>query len=166
MTSTVTSFKCWRDATHKVAPHPTYHWPRCIVCGAAPAYHERPRYLPDDFTLNLYVPATAGHGGVVGGSLLTIKHGSGIVGLPTRSGDVEICYEGFIFEPGLITDAARWRYAVLHAAGRQIVAYPTVARMWVPADNLIEVGTYNPTHDSFSITNRGPLVAWINDTEV
>lgn len=71
--------------------------------------------------------------------------GSGIVTASTPgAGDerVSIDYEGNKFSSAnIVTFADR----VLHAHGRMVAAYPTVARMTVPQDAIVHVGTYDDT---------------------
>lgn len=86
----------------------------------------------DPDLVRVYVPA----GGAV--SVANIDAGSGLVGTPSVTGErVTIDYEGNRFgASNLVTYADR----VWHAHGRHVEDYPTVARSFVPAADVVEVG--------------------------
>lgn len=86
--------------------------------------------------LKVYVPAP--------GTFLAIRiiKGSGIVGRslgPEAGGRIRIDYEGAKHNPSNIRT---YEDKLFHAAGRHLQNYPTVARSWVPAEELIEIGEY------------------------
>lgn len=94
----------------------------------------------------LYVPNADSH-------LRRMIHpGSGIVGTPydTTAGGIyrpdgepssEIDYEGAVYGQA---NMATYEERVYHAWDRHVTRYPTVARMVVPTDQLIEVGFLIP----------------------
>lgn len=89
----------------------------------------------------------------------TAIEGSAIVGSPYKIGDeerVRVDYEGSVF--GQHPD---YRTKLLHAAGRHITSYPTVARMFVPRDDLMFVGSYDPDSKTLEIHDSAPLVNWL-----
>lgn len=87
--------------------------------------------------LTIYVP--------VPGSMLerVLAPGSGVVGVP-REGGVLIHYEGNLYQ---VEDLREYRVRLMHAAGRLHQNYPTVAKRFVPAEEvarqLVEVGEYD-----------------------
>jgi hypothetical protein len=121
--------------------------------------------------LHVYVPKDDRYG---------ILPGSGIVGSPVEipaalrpviieadePARVRIDYEGGKFRQTEYEDFER---RLLHAADRHTWnngrGYPTIARMVVPAEELIEVGTYD--YDSerrvyrLEVTDKTTLDAWI-----
>jgi len=69
----------------------------------------------------------------------TILAGSGIVG--TLEHDRLLCdYEGNRYRSPQL---ARYADRVFHAAGRHLERYPTVARVWVSPEQMIEVGWFD-----------------------
>lgn len=155
-------WRCWRDASHgAIGTHPELGFPVCQECHAAPAYYERPVYLPPGFRLNVYVPK-AGIDAAALGSLWQIKPGSAIVGIP----DSPVLYfEGFIFGGQRFdTPRARWEEAVQVAGGRLITDYPTTAKtLSTRPGSLVAVGTWTPARGraGFDVTDEGTLDAWL-----
>lgn len=95
----------------------------------------------------------------------TIAPASGIVGRPDGSGLTEIYFEGGIYDQ---VNMASLADRVAHAYGRLAENYPTMARMVVPQDAIIAVGTYVPGERRIELT--GPdsesLVArWLTHGE-
>ena len=95
----------------------------------------------------------------------TIAPASGIVGRPDGSGLTEIYFEGGIYDQ---VNMASLADRVAHAYGRLAENYPTAARMVVPQDAIIAVGTYVPGEGRIELT--GPdsesLVArWLTRDE-
>lgn len=99
--------------------------------------------------------------------LTVIDRGSGIVGTveawPVHQGDhVLIDYEGNRYGAvNLRTFADR----VARAWDRQSVRYPTVARMVVHKQALVEVGEYDQAEGVVRVTNAAALADWL-DVEV
>src|SRR5215469_15701016 len=88
-------------------------------------------------TLAVYVPKP----GTVAAK--EIAPASAIVGAePTESGHVMVYYEGNLYD---YVNLTTYLNRLSSAAGRLVDKYPTVARKSVPADDLIEVGRYDPT---------------------
>ena len=76
-------------------------------------------------------------------AIAEIAAGSAVVGRPEPgSDDVEIYFEGNVHDAVNMTTLAD---RAVHASGRMLQAYPTVARKTVPRDALIAVGTLDPT---------------------
>jgi hypothetical protein len=112
--------------------------------------------------VTVYVPA-AGEEVSLG-----ILPGSAIVGTPhhgwasERSGitwvkdEVTIDYEG-----GKYDNMRTFADKLLHAAGRHEQRYPTVARQFVPADLLFEVGTYDTQTRELHVTDSEKLGSWL-----
>lgn len=154
---------CWRDLSHRpVTKNPLFGWPQCSICRAAPAYHERSRYLPDGFRLNVYVPAD-------GRSTAIIAPGSAVVGLITgvgpEGGWVSVYYEGWLNGPMQYGDRdARglWEAGLLHAADRMVTDYPTIAQARLPLKTLRKVGTYNPKTHEVTVNDEEALTAWVS----
>lgn len=133
-------FLCWRVASHSIENHPVFGWPRCAECGAAPPYHQRPQYLPDNFSLGIYLPTEST-------PLATmIAPGSGIVGVEHEGGRTSIYYEGFtVMLPSDLVGKAPyqlWHAALATAASRMITAYPTIAAAAPKNREVLRVGTY------------------------
>jgi hypothetical protein len=150
---------CPKQSDHAVAVHPQLNWPQCLVCASAPAYHVRHRYaVQNGIDLVLYVPT----------SETRIATGSAIVGLAgepevgSHERRVTVCYEGWVYDQKQASDPERWREAVLSAAGRLLVHYPTVARASLPEDSLQAVGTVTlwPRGFSMTVTDEVALRAW------
>lgn len=105
--------------------------------------------------LTVYVPAER-----VRGRLRVAVAGSAIVGpsSPDELGRVMVDYEGGIYDQDFDFDKK-----LFHAAGRHIGRYPTVARAWVPAEDLMAVGTYTVDglwNVRLHITDQEALDAW------
>lgn len=152
------SWPCWRDASHEVKPHPTFGWPQCTVCQAAPPYHERPNYLPDDLSLDVFIPAG-------GAALAQLALGTAVVGLSSRmDGYVETYYEGWIYGAAQyegLSPRGKWEAGLEHAADRMVTAYPTSAMAHFPAHTLFKVGTYNPKTRQVTMTHTPALSTWL-----
>lgn len=69
-----------------------------------------------------------------------IKPGSAIVGINTGDGRVMCFYEGNLY--GAV-NLVEFKDKVACAAGRLKHDYPTIAKAWVPKDDLVPVGTYS-----------------------
>jgi hypothetical protein len=64
---------------------------------------------------------------------------------------------------------ARLADRVLHAHGRLVARYPTVARMSVRRASLVEVATYEPaaaTITPIDPASEAALAAWLGETEL
>jgi hypothetical protein len=101
--------------------------------------------------LRVYVPA---------GELPWLAPGSAIVGQPF--GDHVLAdYEGNLYgAENIKTYADR----ALHAAGRHVWkghGYPTVARRFLSASDLVEIGVYDTTSWSLYVGNREALASWL-----
>jgi hypothetical protein len=95
----------------------------------------------------------------------TIRVGSGIVGMPDGAGLTEIYFEGGIYDQ---VNMASLADRVAHAYGRLKKRYPTVARMVVPQDAVIAVGTFDPGEGRIELTgpDSASLVArWLTRGE-
>lgn len=158
-THEISTWACWRDATHEVAAT-QYGWPQCVVCRAAPPYHERPDWLPDDFALGIYLPTDWRPTAI-------IAPRSGIVGLPVGDGQqwIDIYYEGWINGPMQYDDRdARglWEAGVQHAASRMVTNYPTIACAHMYASSLVRIGTYYPKAvRRIELTDESKLEEWL-----
>lgn len=157
MSTKTDSFTCWRDASHTtIKPHPKFGWPECVTCRAAPSYAERPDYLPDDFTLTVYVPDTDLYRGLV-------ARGSGIVGLPNPE-RITVYYEGWIHGAAQyegLDARGKWEGGLLHAAGRMVVNYPTTAALSLPVAELKAIGTYHYKSRTVTVTDEAALTEWL-----
>lgn len=109
-------------------------------------------------TVNVYVPAP---GAKMLASLL--DPGSAIAGIELQGGDVLIYYEGGRYGQ---VGFDRYETRLLHAAGRLVQRYPTVARSVEAADDLVCVGTYDVETCELRIENAEPLARWIGDGEL
>jgi hypothetical protein len=106
--------------------------------------------------LTLYVPATE--------ETFGIKPGSAIVGtlhVPGNHGPerLTVDFEGGVHNPAYFSNFAN---RVLHAAGRHVQRYPTVARMSLEAEHLRPVASYDA--DSWTIVDlydEPALMAWV-----
>jgi len=86
-----------------------------------------------------------------------IHPGSAIVG-SVEGERVRIDYEGDLYgRPALAGYATR----LLHAAGRHIERYPTVARAWVPPGALRCIGRYRVEDEFFDLVDEAALCAWL-----
>jgi hypothetical protein len=152
-------WKCWRNPSHQVGSHHPFGWPQCTECGAAPQYYDRGKYLPEDFSLNVYIPSNL--------NVLGLATGSAIVGRPAEDGTIEVYYEGWVY--GWSNGAAssmrdRWRAGLLQASDRMITAYPTAARANVPESALRLIGTYKPKTDVVAV-DESALATWLGPEE-
>ena len=100
--------------------------------------------------LNVYVPA--------GEDFFGIHPGSAIVGFDRVSRLCEIYFEGGLYNASYFADFSN---RLLHAAGRCVEHYPTIARLSVPRDALQLVGTYEPETHVLDVDDRGALDAWV-----
>jgi hypothetical protein len=104
-------------------------------------------YEPRELTV--YVPRA--------GAELGIAPGSAIVGELADDGRVLIHYEG-----NLYGGHPRFEDRLLHAHGRHVVQYPTVARSLVAPHEIVAVGSYAPDRDpKFVIDEPQLLDAWM-----
>lgn len=108
--------------------------------------------------LSVYVPK-------VGTALdHTLIEGSAIVGSVYEVGGetrVRVDFEGNAY--GAHPD---YRAKLLHAAGRHVTNYPTTARMFVPRDELMFVGTYDHENGVLHVEDSAPLVNWLGGEDV
>lgn len=107
-------------------------------------------------THTLYVPKP--------GKAFGIEPGSAILASADQDASQErvlVYYEGNLLgAENMRTFAER----ALHAAGRQVVRYPTVAKMAMLKADLIEVGRYHyPSQRVVELTNIPALVNWVPD---
>lgn len=154
----LTDWKCWRDPQHTaIDTHPMFGWPQCATCRAAPPYHERPNYLPE-LLLDVYVLTTPSS---------IIAEGSGIVGDPSHAEDrVLVHYEGWIHgarQYEHLDARGRWEAGLLHAAGRMVTGYPTMAAGLLPTSQLKKIGTYDPRTHRVEVEDEQALAAWIKE---
>jgi hypothetical protein len=96
----------------------------------------------------------------------TIDAGSAVVGRPLNGQPdlVELYLEGDRY--GIMkAEAARlgidaFEWCMFHAADRMAHSYPTIARMWVPRRDVIEVGTYDYDTRTLHVSNEPLLRQW------
>ena len=158
----VADWTCWRDPAHHVDVRPSLGWPQCTVCGAAPAYHKRPAYLPGGFLLTVYVPAKgwATRSDPIG----QIAARSAIVGIPD---DPTVYFEGWTHGPAQYGDRdahGLWEAGIEHASSRLVTAYPTTAIVHLGgarADALRRVGSYDPRRRSLDVTDEAAVTWWL-----
>lgn len=156
MTALPWEWECWRDPSHEVGKSPL-GWPQCKVCRAAPPYHERPNYVPDNLMLGVFVPKRRTS------AMLMISARSGVVGYWVGQ-RVMTYYEGWANGPMQYADRdARglWEAGIEHAAGRLITDYPTVAQGFFPGDDLIQIGFYNPKTKRLIVNDEAALNEWL-----
>lgn len=167
---TDTTWKCWRDPSHRTATDLLFGWPRCAECPAAPQYWER-KPSPE-LTLLVFVPAD--ETGAIPGQR-SIAKGSAIVGVRLAEEGVretydslyKISYEGNIHTPlaSLEQDKERrFADALVHAADRLVTDYPSAAVTATEIENLLIVGTYNPTTRHIEILDEQHLGEWLEGT--
>lgn len=84
--------------------------------------------------VNVYVPKPGAL------SLNDVHPGSALVGTPHPNGRVTVDFEGNLY--GAV-NLGTYEERLLHAADRHRTSYPTVARRYVPEDDVILVGTYD-----------------------
>lgn len=163
MQNTAVAWNCWREPSHQGITITQFGWPQCATCRAAPPYHERPQWLPENFTANIYVPLDR--------FAATLKPGSAVVGVPTAAspqidGEVEArvltYYEGWVYDYDRPLDRETWAEGLLHAAGRMIAAYPTVAQAFVRAREVQAVGYYNPRTREVVLDDEDALNHWLS----
>lgn len=90
-----------------------------------------------------------------------IAPGSGIVGSVEQASSDRtlVYYEGNLYGA---ENMHRFEERVYHAAGREVARYPTIAKMALPNEGLIEVGRFDyPIRRITLITNLDALRAWI-----
>ena len=99
--------------------------------------------------VSVFVPAPES------GSLANIKRGSGIVAVELRPW-TRIDYEGDLYNASnMVTFADR----VKRAWQRQEHEYPTIARMVVPAGELVKVGEFDSENGVVEIGHEAPMDA-------
>lgn len=155
-------FVCWRNPDHPVHENPIFKWPQCKEpnCQAAPPYHERVQYVPDDLHLPIYVPT-----GMAGTT--NIMPRSAAVGHPPRDGRSLVYYEGWIHgaPTAAVTPREQWEAGLFQAADRMITRYPTTALALMNVDLMTQVGTYHPKTHTYEITDEETLTAWIESSD-
>lgn len=158
---TVRDWTCWRDPTHEPISTTIYGWPQCSVCRAAPEFHERAKYLPDNFALGLYVPVDRR-------ARVFIAERSAIVGLPNggegEDDYTEVYYEGWVNGPMQYGDRdprGLWEAGVEHAGSRMVCRYPTVAMAYLPSVSLKCIGLYFPKFKTIEVNNEDLLEGWL-----
>jgi hypothetical protein len=155
-THDISTWACWRDATHSVAAS-KYGWPQCTVCMAAPPYHERPEWLPDNFMLGIYLPSRD-EAGWKANAIISTR--SAIVGLPVGYEQrwIDAYFEGWLNGPMQYRDRdARglWEAGIFHAASRMVTNYPTIACAHLPTEALTCIGNYRPKERHLHIDSEG-----------
>jgi hypothetical protein len=96
----------------------------------------------------------------------SIAAASGIVGRPDGSGLTEIYFEGGIYDQVNMSSLAD---RVAHAYDRMATDYPTVAKMVVPQDALVAVGTFVPKEGRIELTgpdSEARVAAWLTDGDL
>lgn len=88
-----------------------------------------------------------------------IAAGSGIVGEASEADRITVWYEGNVYRSEALCGFAE---KVRCAYDRMATNYPTIARMSIPADHLIEVGWYNPVLGTVAIdpAHQDAVAAW------
>lgn len=104
--------------------------------------------------LMVYVPRP---GSALGESILP---GSAVCGRLQDNGRVLIDYEGNRYGS---MNMRTFEEKLLHAAGRHIENYPTVARAMVKSADLIAVGRYDYETKTLSVDNRDALLGWTGE---
>ena len=104
--------------------------------------------------LIVYVPA---HHSVL---RRTVLPGSAMVGVDTGAHRSLVDYEGNRYGA---ENMRLYSERLLHAAGRHVDQYPTVARLWARHIDLIEVGSYDYETRALTVTNPTELEAWCPD---
>jgi len=119
---------------------------------AVTGYEKAVEAALDEQKIAVYVPATM--------RLAHVKAGSAIVGTPFRGG-VLVDYEGNLHgAANLKTYADR----ALHAWGRHVKRYPTVARALVEPYEVVQVGSFDPEAGVVAVfrgTQHGALKRWL-----
>jgi hypothetical protein len=115
-----------------------------------------------DAPLQVYVPADPDR------PVLAIEPGSGIVGGRqfAPEGRLAVDYEGNVYQT---PQFARFASRVHHAAGRHSTNYPTVARAWAKAEDLVCIGEFNESSGEVIIygdEERGLLCRWLGVDEL
>ena len=108
-----------------------------------------------DVDLNVYVPVV---------DLITsIKKGSAIVEAPYQDGFdcIVVYYEGNTLDFECLDNFAD---KLIHAAGRAIKKYPTIAKQSLKREVLIKVGHFNLKTNRFSLLEEkaGAFNSWLN----
>jgi len=92
-----------------------------------------------------------------------IAAGSGIVGRPDGCELTEVYFEGGLYaQVGMSSLADR----VAHAHDRMATDYPTAAKMIVPRDALVAVGTFLPREGRIELTgpdSEARVAGWLSD---
>lgn len=114
--------------------------------------------------VTVYVPA-AGYEKQLG-----IKAKAAVVGTPTTNPDApgpivaSILGKGLVtidYEGGLYDNMTSYADKLLHAAGRHVERYPTVARQFVPEDLVLAVGTYDTETRELVVDDSEKLGSWL-----
>lgn len=88
-----------------------------------------------------------------------VMRGSAIVGTPLDDADyVTIDFEGNRYKTAYFEEFGK---RLLHAAGRHVARYPTVARLVAECDQLVRVGTYDYDRERLSVEDDDALLDWI-----
>lgn len=112
----------------------------------------------------VYVPVDPAGVSIAGVALNTIKRGSGIVGSAWQhdARQLVIDFEGNLYRASNVRTFAD---RVRQAWGRHSQEYPTVARMVVPAETLVQVAWYEPDDEEVDVLDRQTLAAWLDCDE-
>jgi len=86
---------------------------------------------------------------------------SALVSSADQSGDSRLCYfEGNLYDAD---NMRRFTDRVMHAAGRAVTRYPTVAKSRIPVTDLRHVGTYDARSRRIcSITDHDALLSYLS----
>lgn len=103
--------------------------------------------------LTIYVPAAGTH--------LGIDPKSAIVGREPEDGRIKVYFEGNRFGA---ENMRRFTDRLMHAAGRLVQRYPTIAYGWYPEKALVAVGTYDAANWRITaIHNADALQQWLEN---
>lgn len=90
----------------------------------------------------------------------TLLPGSALVGSLSNGRRIMVDFEGDKYgSQGLRT----YEQKLLHASGRHVERYPTVARAFVESGDLIEVGTYDVHQRTLTVTDPQALKGWTDE---
>lgn len=101
--------------------------------------------------VNVYVPKPGAR------SLNDVRPGSGMVGSPHPNGRVTVDFEGNLYGA---ENLRTYEERLLHAADRHRTSYPTIARRYIPEDDLILVGTYDTDTKALDVVDEEALRGW------
>lgn len=93
-----------------------------------------------------------------------IKSGSAIVALKNQDGENrKVFFEGNVYGS---EDLESFESKLLHAAGRAVMNYPTIAKAFIPLSQLHCVGEYDYERKCFvgSAENDGALQNWLSNS--